>query len=344
MKKDSETNSDAPDDDLGGTIEEDQDFAGTAKALGPDGRSDDALAQCRRLGDTRREASILFKLATVDLSERRNREGRLKLEHVLKLRKEQGDVAGEGRVLHVLGSIDLKEGQYARGRVNLERSIEIGRSIGGRAMQVAETACQELGALDLREGNLGDARARFEIWLTASRERQDRKSESKALVALATIDVKESMWVNARRRLESAMLHRTATGDVPGEIVVQQLLVAIDFNEGRYRDAALKLKWLLNTSRQEESMADEAQTIEQIGLLAWRQDKRQSALMLLGMSNYLESRIFPARVDNVPSGAVIDMARSVGIGSSELRELFREAEMTYRKDRGWNVIQDVLAT
>jgi tetratricopeptide (TPR) repeat protein len=145
----------------------------------PRARGEQILAEARKSGDRRAEATALTDLAIMSLSENDAPRAVARLEEALAIVRQLGDRAREGDVLVNLGQAALSGGQPAPARALFERALALARETGdGFAEKLA------LERLGLASSSLGDhsrALEYFEQALALARAVGDRVHEANLL-------------------------------------------------------------------------------------------------------------------------------------------------------------------
>ncbi|WP_162136248.1 tetratricopeptide repeat protein, partial [Zavarzinella formosa] len=98
-------------------------------------------------------------------------------------------------------------------------------------------AWHQLASIDLREGKYAEARAGFAKAFAIRQAIGDRAGEAAAWHQLASIDVNEGKYAEARAGFAKALAINQAIGDRAGEAATWHNLASIDVNEGKYAEA-----------------------------------------------------------------------------------------------------------
>ncbi len=138
------------------------------------------------------------------------------------------------------------------------------------------TTWHQLATIDLREGNYENARANFKKALEM-RQIGNRASEAATCHNLATIDVHEGNYENARTNFKKALEMLQAIGNRVGEAATWHNLATIDLREGNYENARTNFKKALEMLQAIEDRPGEAATWHNLASIDLREGNYENA-------------------------------------------------------------------
>jgi tetratricopeptide (TPR) repeat protein len=259
---------------------------------------------------------------------RQDREGELGVSWVVCLLEARAQYLAVGaldKARAVTGSISgfyLRQGLYAE----LER-------LNQELLQLEEhpATLAWLGQAHSQRAQYGPARTFYEQALELAGE-ANPAAASTALHGLATIDLREGSYPEAREKLERALAIKQKIGDPAGEAATWHLLATIDLNEGSYPAAREKFERALAIKQQIGDRAGEAATWFQLGQLATRLGKAQG-LPMLGLCYLIDREIGHADAES-DFRAVAQTAANLNYTPEQLAAVLQRVGESYARDRG----------
>ena len=295
-----------------------------------------AVAGFESTGDLAAEAATWVNLANIDLSEGSYAAAQEKFERALEMSRAIGNPAGEAATWACLASIDLNEGNLEAARDKFERALEMFQADGDRAGEAAVS--HQLAVLHIEEGNHVVARESLELGLKINQSAGNRTGEAATWHCLASIDLKEVNYAAARKKFERALEMLQAIGDRAGEAATRHQLACIDFDEGNHAGARENLEQALKIEQSIGNRTGEAGTLAQIGIVAWRNERREVGVKLQGIAYELLHAI-GASEQKVTWDNLTGMASDLGFDKEEFDAMMQDAATQYQHDRAQGLVE-----
>jgi predicted ATPase/class 3 adenylate cyclase/tetratricopeptide (TPR) repeat protein len=165
----------------------------------------------------------------------------------------------------VAGRALQEMGQAAAARGRHLAALESARRLGERGCEGRLRS--HLGALDVDESRMDDARAHFEAAVAIARETADPALECEALNGLGTVDQALGRLDDARHRYEAALALARASADRRWEGGVLGNLGYLDASQGRMPEARDHFQAALECSRELGDRKWEGNALSNLGLL-----------------------------------------------------------------------------
>ena len=230
----------------------------------PQGRRllEESVAVLRAVGDRRRIAPALHRLADLDSLQGRYAEAQKRLEESRAITSELGDQRGLSVTLHRLAYLDHLQGRYAVARRGYQESLAIARKLGeSRGVAVI---LHSLADLDRLQGRYPEARKGYEQALVTARELGDRRGLSTALYSVAFLDSLQGRYAEARQGFEEALAIKRELGDRREIALTQYGLGYLNRLQGRYAEARKGFEEALAIKRELGDRRDTAVILESL--------------------------------------------------------------------------------
>ncbi len=195
-----------------------------------------------------------------------------------------------------------------------------------------------VATIDLNEGNYAEAREKLGKALAMQQAIGNRAGEAGTWHQLATIDLKEGNYAEAREKFGRSLEINQAVGDRAGEATTWHQLASIDLGEGNYAEAREKFGRSLAMRQAIGDRAGEAATLAQIAVSAWERQNRESAARLMAAS-YSILHAINSGDQKVVWTNLIGIASALELDQEGLNALLREAAEHYQRDRGEELVR-----
>ncbi|MGB3458639.1 MAG: tetratricopeptide repeat protein [Halobacteriota archaeon] len=138
-------------------------------------------------------------------------------------------------------------------------------------------ALHGLATVDLNQGDYENAREKFQSALEINQQIGNRAGEAYTLHQLATIDLNQGDYETAREKFQTALEIKQQIGDMAGEAATLHNLATIDLNQGDYENAREKFQSALEINQQIGDRAGEAYTLHQLATIDLNQGDYENA-------------------------------------------------------------------
>jgi tetratricopeptide (TPR) repeat protein len=212
------------------------------------------------------------------------------------------------------------------------------KAAGEDLLRESAEALLGLATIDLREGNYQEAREKFIKVLEMRQQIGDRAGEAVALHQLATIDLYKGNYQEAREKFIKSLEIKQQIGDRAGEAATLHSLATIDLNEGSYQEAREKFIKVLEMSQQIGDRAGEAQTFYQIGFTAFKSGQLVEGMRLVALCFLIDQSIGHGETQS-DLQALSQMVAQLNYTQEQVGAMLKEVSEEYQKDRGWGLIR-----
>jgi tetratricopeptide (TPR) repeat protein len=211
------------------------------------------------------------------------------------------------------------------------------KAAGEDLLAESASALHGLASIDLYEGNYQEAREKFIKVLEMNQQIGDRAGEAGTLHQLATIDLYEGNYQEAREKFIKVLEMRQQIGDRAGEAKTLHQLATIDVNEGNYKDACKKSFKALEIKQQIDDRAGEARTFYQIGVAAFNSEQLVEGTRLIALCFLIDQSIGHGNTQS-DLQTLSQMATQLNYTQEQFDAMLKEVVQEYQKDRGWGLI------
>jgi DNA-binding SARP family transcriptional activator/tetratricopeptide (TPR) repeat protein len=144
-------------------------------------------------------------------------------------------------------------------------ALDAARRTGDRAAEA--TALGQIGDVDLQQGRLQQAAARYRQSLAMSREAGDRTEEARALNRVGLMETELGHYDRAARHAQEAIAISRSIRDRLGEARALGILGLARRRQGRYQEAAAYYQQALELSREIGDRLGEGNTLGRLGVI-----------------------------------------------------------------------------
>jgi predicted ATPase len=236
---------------------------------------EDAIAIHRRLGDRRREGTVLTSLGSVLFEQGLVVEAREHYETALVLARETADRHHEGNILNHLGTLCASQGRMEEAQAHLLSALAVHRELGNRRSE--GVALTTLGEIHNDQGRRTEARSCLEAALAIHREVGNRRFECAALTSLGNLLVEQGEVQEAGAYFEQSLRIARELGSLRMEGMVLGDLGQLLHARGRFEEAIICLERALAIQRQTGYRQTEASTLCQLAELLLSQGRVAAA-------------------------------------------------------------------
>ena len=194
------------------------------------------------------------------------REGRQRLERLLRLEGARARTSARARVLHGLGTIIHEISDYAEARPYAEESLSIWRELGDK--KGTARALNSMGWLAFQHGDFDMARSLSEEALLINRGMGEKRGVAVALFNLGSVAMHRSDYPGALSVFEESLSLRREVGDRRSCAYVQVSLSWVEHQRGNHERAAAILEEALSVLRELNDRQLIAWTLSFRGLVA----------------------------------------------------------------------------
>jgi tetratricopeptide (TPR) repeat protein len=156
---------------------------------------------------------------------------------------------------------------------------------------------------------------------------------------MASIDLEEGAYPEAREKFGRALAIRRQIGNRPGEAAVWHQLAVIDEHEGAYPEAREKFGRALAIFQETGELASEAAAWHGLGFLAVRMGKPVEGLQLVALCFLIDHTIGHGSTHR-DFEDMADLARRLGYSQDQLKTTLRRVADSYDCDRGMELLRE----
>jgi tetratricopeptide (TPR) repeat protein len=151
------------------------------------------------------------------------------------------------------------------------------KAAGEDLLTESAEALHGLATIDVHEGNYQEAREKFFKALEMHQQIGNRAGQAQTLHNLATIDLREGKYKEAREKFFKALEMHQQIGDRVGEADTLHQLASIDLYEGSYKEAREKFIKVLEMRQQIGDRAGEGVTLHNLASIDMEEGNYQEA-------------------------------------------------------------------
>jgi len=280
------------------------------------------------------------QLASIDLYRGEYEKARQKLETALTMRQQSNDSAGVATTLIQLATINLNLGEYEEARQTLGTALMISQQIENRTIEAA--IWHQLGSIDLNLGEYEKACQEFKTSLKIRQQISDLSGVAANWHQLASIDFLRGEGDEASQKFKTALKIRQQIGERSGEAETLHNLASIDLSRGGYNEAYQKFMAALTIMQQIGNPRGEAMTFAQLGIMSSKLDRSEEGLRLTALSAIILRSVGHADLKQV-APLVNNLASELQYTQEQFDFMAREVAESYRRDRGWSLIDAAFA-
>jgi tetratricopeptide (TPR) repeat protein len=282
------------------------------------------------------EASAYYGLGTAYLLAGKRDLARESWQKALEGYRAVQDLPGEAAALQGLAGIDMEEKKDDASSQKLERVAEIQERLSdlhGRAATLGQMA-----SLSLRQGDMDSARKRMHTALDILRQTNDRSGWSSLLINLASLDLERGELDLARQEFQEALAIKREMVDRKGQAAILHGLGSLESQAGEKEEASRSFQEALRIYQEVGDKSGEAAAFFQLGALAVQKDRIPQGLRLMALSAVILRMAKSEETGNVEP-LVERLASQLNYSQEQFMEMVREVTGTYRRDRGWSLVE-----
>lgn len=282
------------------------------------------------------DAASWMGIASIDIRRGRYDEAEENLQNALDVYKRKGDVNGEAEALRGLASAEIAKGDYDNALKNLNEVLETQMKTGDWTGQVS--TLKDLITIDLHRKDRDAAIEKLNRSVEIFRKLDDQAGEAAALYDLASLDMEKGDFDSATEKFQMALKIRRQIGEREAEAATLHSLAMIDAQKGDVQEASEKFRDALKIYQQTGDKSGEAAAFFQLGILAIRLSDTTDGMRLLALSGIILRSIGSPDVRNVEP-VIERMASHMKYTQDNFAEMVRESAASYRKDKGWGLLE-----
>ncbi|MHC1687134.1 MAG: tetratricopeptide repeat protein [Methanothrix sp.] len=252
----------------------------------------------------------------------------------------EGDTAGVAAALQGLASIDLLQKEYDAAMEKMQKTLDLLEKLGDLRSQ--SSTLQSMAMLDFNRGNLDAARTLLMRAVALQSSIDDRASLAEAQYALASIDFEKGDYDPAAEEFRQALQLKREIGEQRGEAAILHNLGLIESQKDNKESAFSNFRDALQIYQDLCDKPGEAGAFFQLGALAVQMDKMQEGLRLMALAAVVLRSIKSDDVKNVEP-MVERLASKLNFSQEQFMVMVQEVLQSYLKDRGWGLVEKVLA-
>jgi tetratricopeptide (TPR) repeat protein len=199
-----------------------------------------------------------------------------------------------------------------------------------------------MAMLDFNRGNLEAARTRLARAVALLSRIDDRPSMAEAQYALASIDFEKGDYDPAVEEFRQALQLKREIGELRGEAAILHNLGLIESQRGNKEAAWENFRGALHVYQNLCDKPGEAGAFFQLGALAVQMNKMPEGLRLMALAAVVLRSIKSDEVKNVEP-MVERLAAKLSYSQEQFMVMVQEVLQSYLKDRGWGLVEKVLA-
>jgi tetratricopeptide (TPR) repeat protein len=286
------------------------------------------------------DAVAFYGLGTTYLSMNKLDLARENLQKAVEIWQSSGDLGSEAAALQSLASIDMKQKKEDAAHEKLEKVIEIKEKLGD--LHGAAETLREMAMLDLARLNHEAALPKLLKSRELLQKTGDRTGEAAVLFYLGNLYMDKGEYKPAKEDFEKALLLEREIGNRSGEAAVLHSLGLIESQVGSKESAWENFKEALQIYQELVDKSGEAGAFFQLGALAVQMDKIAEGLRLMAISALVLRSIKSDEVKNVEP-LVERLASQLSYSQEQFMAMVQESMQSYRKDRGWGLVERALS-
>lgn len=252
-----------------------------------------------------------------------------------------GNKIGQIAALQGLASSQMAKEESESARESMLKALDIQQELGDLRSQA--TTLQDLVAVELCLKNKEAAREKLLELAGIFGKLNLPAEEAAALYDLGSLDLEKEDFDSAREELSRAHAIRVQIGDWAGQAAVLHSLGMIDAQRGEIGSAKDKFKRALEIYQELKDKPGEAAVFFQLGALAAQQNRIPEGLRMMALSAMILRSANSQEVRNVEP-VVERLASQMKYSQDKFMKMIQEANFSYRKDRGWKLIEDALGS
>ncbi len=286
-------------------------------------------------------ADSWYGVASANLSQAKYDQAKENFQRALEAYSQMENKAGQTAALQGLASSQMAIGERESARETLLKALEIQQKMGDLRSQAA--TLQNLAAIELRLKNQEASRDRLVEMAGIFGKLDMRAEEAAALYDLGSLDLEKEDFDLAREELSRSHAIRQQMGDRAGEAAALHSLAMIDAQKEDIESAQDNFKRALQIYQEIKDKPGEAAAFFQLGALAVRQNRISEGLKLMALSAMILRSANSQEVRNVEP-VVERLASQMKYSQDQFMKMIQETNFSYRKDRGWRLIEDALGS
>jgi tetratricopeptide (TPR) repeat protein len=282
------------------------------------------------------DAVAFYGLGTTYLSMDKLDLARENLQKAVEIWQNSGDLGSEAAALQSLASIDMKQKNEAAAHEKLGTVVEIKEKLGD--LQGTADTLREMAMLDLARMDHEAALPKLLKSQELLQKTGDRTGEAAVLFDLGNLYMDKGEYNPAKEDFEKALLLEREMGNRSGEAAVLHSLGLIESQVGSKVSAWENFKEALQVYQELLDKSGEAGAFFQLGALAVQMDKIAEGLRLMALSALVLRSIKSDEVKNVEP-LVERLASQLSYSQEQFMAMVQESIQSYRKDRGWGLVE-----
>ena len=282
------------------------------------------------------DAVAFYGLGTTYLSMDKLDLARENLQKAVEIWQSSGDLGSEAAALQSLASIDMKQKNEAAAHEKLGTVVEIKEKLGD--LQGTADTLREMAMLDLARMDHEAALPKLLKSQELLQKTGDRTGEAAVFFYLGNLYMDDGEYKHAKEDFEKALLLEREIGNRSGEAAVLHSLGLIESQVGSKESAWENFKEALQVYQEIVDKSGEAGAFFQLGALAVQMDKIAEGLRLMALSALVLRSIKSDEVKNVEP-LVERLASQLSYSQEQFMAMVQESIQSYRKDRGWGLVE-----